>query len=109
MTTNRASTPTRLRILADLIDAHPELPQPFISAFSSGSIDAQWYLHHLGRTLTDQKAIASQVMSTLGGQWDQWDATNDGDLARFSQVRGGMVLIVTVARAALTDTTQVAS
>jgi hypothetical protein len=101
MTNTTTTTSARLRILADLIEAHPDLPPPYISACSSGSsVDADWFLHTRGLELADQKATAARVVSILGGQWDK---TEDGDRFSFTQTRGGIIMRVWVARDAVCE------
>ena len=92
------STADRLRLLADLIDAHPDLPQPYISAYSSGTIDASWYLHTRGLKLAVQKATAAKVVSTLGGPWDKRERDTD---FIFTQRRDEVTLEVVVVREAV--------
>jgi len=91
-----------LRVLADLIEAHPDLPPPYVTAGAYGT-DASWYLHinDLARDLPEQKAVAARVVSTLGGKWAK---SEDGERYRFSQTRtDGLGLNVTVNRAAVCE------
>lgn len=101
-TDRTASTPTRLRLLADMIEAHPDLPPPYISAYSSGTVDAHWYLHINGgeKDLPAQKTTAARIVSDLGGQWDK---SEDSDTFRLTQNRDGISLKVAVSRAAVCE------
>lgn len=96
------STAAKLRKFADLLDAHPDLPAPYISIMSSGSADAHWYLHINGHDLDEQKSVAAQIVRTLGGTWAKNDRFYD-DALEFSQDRDGMLLEVVVNRAAVCE------
>lgn len=93
---------TQLRALADLIDAHPDLPAPYATAYSTGHVDAHWYLHlhELEKYLPAQKAAAAAIVRDLGGQWDKEESGND---FRFTQKREGLTLEVVVNRAAVCE------
>jgi len=102
-TTTTATVSENLRVLADLIEAHPDLPLPYVTAYSSGQTEAAWYLHilDLQGDLPEQKAVAARIVSTLGGKWAKHE---DGDCFRFTQRRwDGLVLQVTVNRAAVCE------
>jgi len=105
------STSTKLRVLADLIDAHPDLPQPYTTAYSSGEVEARWYLHinDLQDDLPGQKTTAAQIVSTLGGKWDKRESPFDSTRYEFSQSRDGLSLEVTVNRAAMCERVVVGS
>ena len=97
-----ATVSENLRVLADMIEAHPDLPLPFISAYSTGNIDAAWYLHihDLAENLPEQKAVAARIVSTLGGKWDKVQ----GEDFRFTQKRAEKLsLEVVVNRAAVCE------
>jgi len=94
------STGTKLRALADLIDNHPDLPVPYITGYSSGDMQASWYLHVHGIDLPNQKTTAARIVRTLGGQWDK---TQDDDQFSFTQDRDGLSLTVIVNRAAVCE------
>jgi hypothetical protein len=109
MTAIVTTTSAKLRAIADLMDAHPELPQPYISAYSTGGVEANWflYLHGLSKDLSGQKAAAAQLVSTLGGQWAK---TEDDDRFTFTQTcDDGLSLSVTVHRAAVCERVVVGS
>ena len=100
-TDRTASTATRLRLLADMIEGHPDLPLPYISAYSSGTVDVAWYLHiNETHDLAAQKTTAAAIVSSLGGQWDKRES---GDEFKFTQHSDGIALEVTVARAAVCE------
>jgi hypothetical protein len=101
MTTTDTLTTTsvKLRALADLIDAHPDLPSPCITSFTSGAMEASWYLHVHGMDLTSQKATATRIVRILGGQWDKRERSDD--VFMLTQVRDGITLDVQVNRAAV--------
>lgn len=102
-THTRTNYTAGLRQLADLIDAHPDLPQPYINAHSSGSVvEAHWYLHIWSDDLTEQKTTAAAIVSTLGGHWDKNERTYDDGL-EFTQTRDGLSLEVVVNRAAVCE------
>lgn len=103
MTTTETITTTsdQLRALADLIDAHPDLPAPYITAYSNGGgVHAKWYLHLHGLDLPGQKTTAAQIVRILGGQWDK---AEDGDRFNFASFRHGLSLEVVVNRAAVCE------
>jgi hypothetical protein len=101
--TERPEYTQGLRAIADLIDAHPDLPQPYISAHSSSNtVEAKWYLHIWADDLTEQKATAAAIVSTLGGRWDKNERTYDDGL-EFVQIRDGLSLEVVVNRAAVCE------
>lgn len=97
------STSVRLRAIADLIDAHPNLPVPYITAHSSGNVAASWYLHinALEKDLPGQKATAASIVRILGGQWDKRE--HNDDVFILTQVRDGIMLQVQVNRAAVCE------
>jgi hypothetical protein len=97
------STVTVLRNFADLLDAHPDLPAPYISIMSGGrTADAHWYLHINDHSLDEQKATAAQIVRILGGKWDKKDRFYN-DALEFNQVRGRLTLQVVVTRAAICE------
>jgi len=94
----RAAYIDGLRVLAELLENYPGLPAPFV--FGSGPFTAAWYLHIDGLGLVEQKATAGRIVTGLGGTWDkaQWD-----ERFVFNQVRGELILSVTVARDAVCE------
>lgn len=60
-----------LHALADFLDLHPELPAPYITT-SDERPDVSWFLQIRGNE-ADQKAMAAQIVSALGGKWDRRD------------------------------------
>ena len=101
MTDTRTAYTAGLRAVADLIDAHPDLPEPYTSVYSSGSVDVQWYLEIHGLDLAGQKATAAKIVSDLGGKWDKTEIV-DGRLD-FEQSRDGIHLRIAVARDAVCE------
>lgn len=92
-----------LRILADLIEAHPDLPLPYAVAYGTDAgIDVHWYLHigDLTGDLPGQKAAAARVILELGGTWVK---SERGEQFGFTQRRGGLRMDVQVARAAVCE------
>lgn len=89
-----------LRAVADLIDAHPDLPLPFVTAYgASDEVEVKWYLH-LRADMAGQKAAAVQLVTMLGGKWDK---SEDGDIYALDQARGGVKLHINVNRAAVCE------
>lgn len=93
-TTDRPSQAHQLRILADLLDAHPGLPTPFICAYTNGTVEAAFQLMNSTETKDDQRAVAIQIRRSLGGEWtkevwgDRFDLVSERDgikLAIFTQ------------------------
>ena len=99
--TDRTAYTQGLRDVADLLDAHPDLPEPYTSVYSSGSVDVQWYLEIHGLDLAGQKATAAKIVSDLGGKWDKTEIV-DGRLD-FEQSRDGIHLRIAVARDAVCE------
>jgi hypothetical protein len=91
-----------LREAADLLEQHPELPQPYITSSISGKTSLAWQLviesiH--GLDLAGQKATAREIIRTVGGQW----AKQDGVDFYFEQERGLLDLVVVVKREAVCE------
>lgn len=103
MTTPR-TMPETLRAVADLIEAHPDLPLPLVNVYDyrpeQGDLD--WFLMVNGRAKdeADQKAIATAIIRALGGKWDK---APTGDDFRFRQTRGGLNFNVQVHREAVCE------
>lgn len=102
-TDTRTAYTQGLRQLADLVDAHPDLPQPYTTAYSTGDVQACWFLHLHGlkEDLSGQKAAAAQIVKVLGGQWDK--AERSDDVFILTQSRDGIRLSVQVNRAAVCE------
>jgi len=101
--TTTATVSEKLRTIADLIDAHPDLPLPYVTAFSTGTTAAAWYLHigDFNADLPGQKAAAALIVSTLGGKWAK---SEGGEDFRLTQKRDtGLSLEVVVHRAAVCE------
>jgi hypothetical protein len=101
-TQTEATVSENLRTLADLIEAHPDLPLPYAVAYGTTdpSIDVHWYLHLDHVDLPEEKAIAARIVLALGGKWDKFE---NGEDFRFKQDRGGLKLDVVVHRAAVCE------
>lgn len=92
-----------LRQAADLLVAHPDLPPPYITTSSHGgaSADLAWILMlHADRGLVEQKAVALQIIRTVGGKWEK---LTYGDDFTFGQQRGPLRLEVVVKREAVCE------
>lgn len=88
-----------LRQVADLLEQHPDLPQPYITSSSDGTMRLAWYLSINDRgTPAEQKAIAQQIIRAIGGHWDK-DARDDE--VSFDQRRGSLAMQVLVVREAV--------
>ena len=87
-------TAANLRAAADLIAAHPDIPQPYVTSSSDGTVDLAWYLN--GRE--GAKAKAAAVVRAIDGGWVRGEADYSGPLATWSQRRDGVRLLVQVSR-----------
>jgi hypothetical protein len=98
-TTTSDTQPTfaqKLRAVADLIEAHPDLPLPSVFAYQgSQKVDVSWQLMNNEATKQVQRAAAVQIVQTLGGSWDKsaWDDRFD-----LSTERDGLDLKILSAR-----------
>lgn len=79
----------KLRAAADLIAAHPDLPDPCIFGYRNGAVDVTWQLMNNEATKGDQRAAAQQILRAIGGKWDKepW-----GDRFDFAQDYRGLKL-----------------
>jgi len=91
-----------LRAVADLIDAHPGLPEPYTSVYSSGNIDVQWYLQIKNPDLAWQKTTAAKIVSDIGGKWNKRDLV-EGRLDFEQTLDSGVHLTLTVTRDAVCE------
>ena len=92
-----------LRQVADLLEAHPDLPLPYVTSSSSGAASVSWQLviesiH--GFDLAAQKAEATRIIRTLGGKWDKQDGYED---FYFKRSLGLLNLSITVKREAVCE------
>jgi len=101
-TKTRSTYVAGLRAVADLIDAHPGLPEPYTSVYSSGNIDVQWYLQIQNQDFAWQKATAAKIVSAIGGKWDKKDLV-DGRLDFEQTLDNGVRLTLTVTREAVCE------
>lgn len=80
-----------LRAVADLLDAHPDLPNCYITAHgSTGAVKVDW------QAWCTDKAAAALVVSTIPGTWERDELFDDE--ARWIQQRGLITLDVSVKR-----------
>jgi len=86
---------TMLRKAADLLDAHPDLPAPLISCFTSGRVDIAWQLMNDDDHKDDQRPAVQAIVRALGGKWTKMDG---GDTLYLNQVRDGIKLTICVTR-----------
>jgi hypothetical protein len=92
-----------LREAADLLEQHPDLPQPYITSSSNGTASLSWYLHGDNLGLSGQKDAAALIVSTIDGEWLKGSGDWEGPLGTFSQRRGLLRLTVTVTRDAVCE------
>lgn len=83
-----------LRAAADLVDAHPDIKQPYITTLSNGGVDLSWYLN--GKE--NARKTAAAVVRAIDGTWERGEADYSGPLATWTQRRGGLNLLVQVSR-----------
>jgi hypothetical protein len=91
------------RAVADFIDAHPDLPPPFVSVYDHrpDKADLRWYLNINDKgDEAIQRALAVAIVRGVGGKWDKDFSDNE---ARFEQTRAGMNMLVTVQREAVCE------
>lgn len=88
--------PEALRQAADLIEAHPELPTPVVTTYSSGTVNVAWQLMNDAATETDQKAAARLIIRAIGGKWDKREY--GGDTFYFDQTFGLLELSIYATR-----------
>lgn len=81
---------------ADLLAAHPDIPQPYITSRSAGTVDLSWYLHN--DPGCPERETAAAIIRTIGGKWDRGEANHSGPLAIWSQARDGLRLYISVSR-----------
>ena len=103
MTATITTVSEDLRAVADLIEAHPNLPVPYVTAGATRSADVHWFLHisEYSADLAGQKRTAAQIVSALGGKWDKGE--NGGRYTLTQERPGGGTLYVTVNRAAVCE------
>lgn len=94
-----------LREAADLLEAHPELPRPYITSKSNGNLELNWFLHinNTADSLMEQKRLAALIVKTVGGKWDKSSGDWDGGVFRFTQARGSLTFEVLVKRDAVCE------
>ena len=86
-----------LREAADLLESHPDLPQPYVTSSSAGTAHMAWYLAVHGYDLAEQKQLAARIIRAIGGAW----AKNPGEDFNFTATRGLVGLTVQVKREAV--------
>jgi hypothetical protein len=74
----------QLRAVADLIDAHPDLPTPTVFAYRDGAVDVAWQLMNDEATKDDQRTAAQRILREIGGKWTKsaWDERFDFEQKR---------------------------
>lgn len=88
-----------LRQVADLLEQHPDLPQPYVTSSYAGRVDARWYLSiDSPGAPAEQRATAQQIIRAIGGHWDK-DIRDDE--VRFTAKLGLLDLDVQVVREAV--------
>ncbi|WP_435744994.1 hypothetical protein [Nocardioides sp. SYSU DS0663] len=104
MTETSTTTATQAQALlaaAEFIDAHPDLPAPYVTSFNRGEVDLNYYLHINARgTLAEQKATAAAIVRAVGGDWEKqpW-----GEEFRFKTTRGPLTFDIQVQRDAVCE------
>jgi hypothetical protein len=95
-------TAANLRLAADLLDEHPDLPQPYITTISDGTLSLHWFLHlsHVGTG--NEKADAAAIVKAIDGRWDR-RSDDWNDKVEWRQSREGMSLLVQVSREAVCE------
>ncbi|MBA2952157.1 hypothetical protein GON03_19255 [Nocardioides sp. MAH-18] len=71
-----AATADRLKVVADLLAAHPDLPAPCVFAYSgSGHVEVTWQLMNTDGHKDNQRDAARTIIAALGGKWTKnpWD------------------------------------
>jgi hypothetical protein len=90
-----------LRQAANLLEQHPQLPQPYITTLSNGRAKVSWYLP-ITHGVASQKAIAATILRTLGGHWDKRTVAGVDDFY-FDSKLGLLDLTVNVDRPAVCE------
>lgn len=92
-------TAANLRAVADLLDQHPDIEQPYITTHVTGRVSLNWYLN--GRD--DERAEAAAIVKAIDGGWERGEADYSGPLATWRQERDGLALHVQVTREAVCE------
>lgn len=104
MNTESRTMADALRIAADFLAEHPDLPLPYVTTTGDPAgcvVELNWFLTVGGADLAEQKSLAAQIVSTVDGTW-----TKIPDTYReffFRQRREGLHLDVAVAREAVCE------
>lgn len=72
----------KLRVVADLLERHADLPQPVVFAYSSGSVNVAWQLMNDDSTKENQRDAAVRIRRAIGGEWSKCAWGDRFDLAR---------------------------
>ena len=96
MTETKPTIASLLRRAADLIDAHPSLPEPVVTAYSSGNVDVSWQLMNNAEAKDDQKPVVRRIVKALGGPWDKREY--GGDTMYLNRKLDGLSLCIHVTR-----------
>lgn len=94
-TTTERTTADKLRAVADLLDAHPDLPPPCVWSYAHSGVSVQWQLMNDDDAKDDQRAAARRIMRAIGGKWTKnpW-----GDRFDFEQVVDGIKVEICASR-----------
>lgn len=68
-----------LRRAAEIMQAHPDLPIPYITSTYRGGVELAWYLTVHVEDHAKQKRLAQTILRTLGGKWDK-SVSGPGDM-----------------------------
>lgn len=103
METKNSSISEALRQAADLLDQHPDFPQPYLVISYSGRLGVNWFLHiDTPADLVAQKAVAGSIVKAIGGTWAKagrdWD-----DSFEFTHREGLLDMVVKVDRPAVCE------
>jgi hypothetical protein len=98
-----STTSTALRQVADLLDAHPDLPQPTVTVYPSGRASLDWVLSvWVSSDLAEQRAAATSIVRAFDGHWDK--TAGGSDAFYLKQTRDdGIRLCIIVERSAVCE------
>lgn len=89
-----------LREAADLMDAHPDLVQPYLTTGVWGRVRLSWYLTIDTDDDAEQKVLAVEIVRAVGGKWDKGP---DGEHFNLRREHGLLDLHVQVRREAVCE------
>jgi hypothetical protein len=70
-TTVHDTLAANLRTAAEIMQAHPDLPIPYITTTHRGGVEFAWYLTITAEDFAEQKRLARLILRTIGGKWDK--------------------------------------